>query len=541
MASVREAVYELLRDQGLTTVFGNPGSTELPFLAALPPDFRYVLGLQEASVVAMAEGYARARRAPALVNLHTAPGVGHALGALFNARQDHAPLVVLAGQQARAQITIEANLTLRDPVRLAEPYLKWAFEPPRAADVPHALARAIATAQAPPAGPVLVSVPMDDWLQPADETLAAAARKRRVTTAGAPTREQADRLAAAIAASARPAFVAGPELDHEDGHRVAVTFAERLQCDVYATPAPGGAGVGFPETHPLFRSILPPAIAPLGEALAAHDLVVVAGSQVFPYYPYLPGPPLPAGCRLLQVTCDPEAAARAIAGEALVADPCATLTAILEALERRGYVAPPRTPAAAPPPAGEPPAPEVPEGRLAVGDAARAIRAAAPPHTAMIVEAPSATLALRRHLRIERPRSWFFAAGGGLGFGLPAAVGVKLAEPQRPVVAIVGEGSAQYAIQALWTAAAESLAVVFVILRNDEYAILKWFAQLEGEQGAPGLDLPGLDCVALARAYGVAAERVSAAEELADRLREALAGERPVLLEVPVAAGMAIA
>jgi len=556
VASVREEAYELLRAHGLVTVFGNPGSTELPFLAALPDDFRYVLGLQEAAVVAMAAGFARARGGPALVNLHTAPGVGHALGALFNARQDHDPLVVVAGQQARAHITVEATLTNRDVVRLAEPHLKWAFEPPRAADVPHALARAIATACAAPPGPVLLSVPMDDWTQAADTNLAQAARERRLEAASVPARGLVREIAKSLASAQNPALVAGPELDSEAGHAAAVALAELLAMAVYAPPATGGSGIGFPESHQLFRGVLPPAIGPLADALRGHDLVLVAGSAVFPYYPYLPGRPLPEGCRLLQVTCDPDAAARAIAGKAFVADAAETLAAVvseLRLLKNEGRLdvssfvgrsrssAQPVDPATIVATAGEVSA-GAERGVVAVGAACRALRAAAPPDTAFVVEAPSATLALRNHLRIDRPRSWFFTAGGGLGFGVPAAVGVKLAQPDRPVVAVVGEGSLQYTIQALWTAVREGLAVVVVVLRNDEYSILKWFGQLEGESEAPGLDLPGIDCLALARGYGLAAEAVEGAEQLHAVVAGALArGDGPLLVEVPVERGMAIA
>src|SRR5919199_2046928 len=180
MATVREAVYELLRRRGMTTVFGNPGSTELPFLAEFPGDFRYVLGLQEATVVGVADGFAQASGRPALVNLHTAPGVGNAMGAIFNAQANKSPLLVTAGQQVRAHITMQANLTNRDATRVVHPFVKWSFEPPRAQDVPHALARAIHTASLPPKGPAFVSLPMDDWNLDADEAEAQIAIDRKV-------------------------------------------------------------------------------------------------------------------------------------------------------------------------------------------------------------------------------------------------------------------------------------------------------------------------------------------------------------------------
>src|SRR3954462_3953638 len=180
MTTVREAVYSFLRERGMTTVFGNPGSTELPFLAQFPEDFTYVLALQEASVVGMADGYAQATGRPALVNLHTAPGVGNAMGAIFNAQANKSPLVVTAGQQVRALMTLQANLTNRDAARMPHPLVKWSYEPPRAEDVPHALARATHLAALPPRGPVFVSIPMDDWRGEVDDDAVAHQTTRTV-------------------------------------------------------------------------------------------------------------------------------------------------------------------------------------------------------------------------------------------------------------------------------------------------------------------------------------------------------------------------
>src|SRR5436305_3164460 len=181
MTTVREATYALLRGRGMTTIFGNPGSTELPFLARFPDDFTYVLGLQEAVVVGMADGFAQASGRPVLVNLHTAPGVGNAMGAIFNAQANKAPLVVTAGQQSRSLMTMQANLTNRDAARMPHPLVKWSYEPPRAEDVPHALARATHMAELPPRGPTFVSIPMDDWAADVDESAVAHQTGRNVT------------------------------------------------------------------------------------------------------------------------------------------------------------------------------------------------------------------------------------------------------------------------------------------------------------------------------------------------------------------------
>src|SRR3954453_19144228 len=183
MATVRDATYDLLRRHGMTTMFGNPGSTELPMLANYPDDFRYVLGLQEAAVVGMADGYAQASGRPAFVNLHTAPGMGNAMGAIFNAQANHSPLVISAGNQARSLMTLQANLTNRDATRMPHPLVKWSYEPPRAEDVPHAIARAVHSATLPPKGPAFVSIPMDDWAAEVDADAVRHATQRFVVGA----------------------------------------------------------------------------------------------------------------------------------------------------------------------------------------------------------------------------------------------------------------------------------------------------------------------------------------------------------------------
>mgnify|MGYP002140357304 CR=1 FL=1 len=201
MPTVRDVTFEFLRRQGMTTVFGNPGSTELPMLADFPSDFRYVLGLQEAAVVGMADGFAQASGRPTLVNLHTAPGIGNAVGAIFNAQANKSPLVITAGNQVRGLMTLQANLTARDATVIPQPFVKWAYEPPRAEGVPHAIARATHLATLPPVGPTFVSIPMDDWDVEIDGEDAAHHTARTVTG-----RSAAD-PAAARPGSGQPAVV----------------------------------------------------------------------------------------------------------------------------------------------------------------------------------------------------------------------------------------------------------------------------------------------------------------------------------------------
>ncbi len=532
MTTVREAAFELLRERSMTTVFGNPGSTELPMLTEFPVNFRYVLGLQEATVVGLADGYAQASGRPTLVNLHTAPGVGNAMGAIFNAQANKSPLVITAGQQYRSLITLQANLTNRDATRVPQPLVKWSYEPPRAQDVPHALARAIHMAALPPRGPSFLSIPMDDWGAEVDDGAVAHHSARTVTGASQPAPDAVRQLAARLRRAKRPALIAGPEIDACGGWDAAIELAELQRLAVYATPAPGGGRIGFPENHPLFQGILPPAVLPVGETLAAHDLVLAVGTSIFPYYPNVPGPLLADGTALVAITSDPDELARAPMGDAILADPALTLAALADAVGESNRPAPPVRPAPEPVPSSDPMSPST---------AVRALAELFPAEGIVVLESPSATLALRNQLRLSAPGSYYFSSGGGLGFGMPAAIGVQLAQPDRPVVCVIGEGSAQYAIQSLWTAAAYDVPVTFLVLRNDEYAILKWFGMLEDIVAAPGLDLPALDCAAVASGYGVNSRVASSVEQLGEQLSRALSSPKPELVEVRVAPGMALA
>ncbi len=531
MPTVRDATFDLFRAHGMTVMFGNPGSTELPMLADYPADFRYVLGLQEAVVVGMADGFAQASGRTTVVNLHTAPGVGNAMGAIFNAQANHSPLLVTAGQQARAQITLQANLTNRDATRMPHPLVKWSYEPPRAEDVPLALAHGAHLAGLPPRGPVFVSLPMDDWGVEVDPGDAQAAIDRKVSGRATADPEAVRVLAAALDAAVNPVLVAGPDIDASGAWDLGIALAERQRLPVWASPATGGNRLGFPENHPNFRGVLPPAIGPVGQTLEGHDLVLVVGSSVFPYYPYIPGPLLPEGAKLVAITSDPDEAVRAPMGDAIVADVKLSLEALLAAVPESARPAPEPNPGPGEIPASDPLNPSTVHTALAE---------VLPEDAIVALESPSSTLALRNQLRISRPGSYYFAAGGGLGFGLAAAVGVQLAQPDRPVVCVLGEGSAQYAITAFWSAVAYDVPVTFLVLRNEEYAILKWFAEVEQVTGAPGLDLPKLDVAAVAEGYGVKAHRVKDRDEVAAALAAALASSKPELVEVPVTPGMSL-
>ncbi|WP_406386094.1 benzoylformate decarboxylase [Streptomyces sp. NBC_00211] len=528
MRTVRESVLDVLRARGITTVFGNPGSTELPMLKRFPADFRYVLGLQEAVVVGMADGFALASRTTSLVNLHTGPGTGNAMGAILNARANRTPMVVTAGQQVRAMLTMEALLSNPQATLLPQPAVKWAYEPPRPADVPAALARAVQIAETPPQGPVFLSLPMDDFdaeLTVAQDGAARAAAARRITHAAAPDTAAVAALADRISRARSAVLVVGDDVDASGAWDAVLALAERTGLPVWAAPV--SARVSFPRSHPQFRGELTPAIGPLGRQLAGHDLVVVVGAPVFRYYPYIPGSYLPEGTELVLLTRDAEEAAKAPVGDAVVADLALTVRALADRLPAGG--------GSAPAPHEQVRFPEAAEGVMPPLAALTAIAQGAPDNTLWVNESPSNVPQFHEATRISTPGSYLFSAGGGLGFGAAAAVGAQLGAPDRPVVCVIGDGSIHYAVQALWTAAAYRVPVTFVVLSNAKYAILQWFAQLEHAQGAPGLDIPGLDITAVAEGYGVRTHRAQSAGELTKLVRDSASRQDgPVLIDVPV-------
>jgi len=230
--TVWAATYDLLRALKLTTIFGNPGSTEQPFLKNFPDDFQYILGLQEASVVAMADGFAQATRHPALVNLHTSAGTGNGMGNIMTAFLNKTPLIITAGQQTREMILCEPMLTNRDETTLPRPYVKWAYQPARAQDVPGAIMRAYALALQPPSGPVYVSIPLDDW----DQAALGPAVVRTVSARFAPDGERLREFAERISASKRLALVYGQEIDRSGGWDAGVALAEKLNAPVFHAP-----------------------------------------------------------------------------------------------------------------------------------------------------------------------------------------------------------------------------------------------------------------------------------------------------------------
>lgn len=514
---VRESVFELLRARGIRHVFGNPGSTELPMLAGLPEDLRYVLCLHESVAVGAADGYALASGEASFVNLHTIAGLGNAMGAISTAAWNKAPVVVTAGQQDTRHLRLEPLLS--GPLEeTARPLVKWSHQPARAEDVPMALERAFRTATTPPKGPVFVSLPMDFMEEEAEAVMPV-----YPTPPGPPASTALEPVAAALASARRPALVTGAALESAGGWEAGVRLAESLALEVYC--APNAAQPGFPTAHDNFRGYLPNNARALRETLAPHDVVLVAGAPVFVMYPYVEGPHLPPDARIILLTDDPQEAARMERGEVHLGDPGGALESLVEAAASTGRYLEPQD---------EPPAPDEGGSGITLLSALHALSRHYTPETVLVDESISSGGMMRRVLRTHRPRSYLRAASGGLGYGMSAAVGAQLARPGAPVLAVVGDGSAMYAPQALWTAAREGLPVKVVILNNGGYSILKSFNQSFfshlGE--SPGLDVPGLDLPALASSMGVPSSGVEHIEELADALASVFSSDTPYLLDV---------
>ena len=309
--TVREVVFDLFRSFGMTTIFGNPGSTELPMFRDFPADFRYVLGLQEMVAIGMADGYAQATRNAGLVNLHSAIGVGHALGSIFTAYKNQTPLVVTAGQQARSILPFEPFLFAERAPEFPRPYVKWSCEPARAEDVPAAIARAYYTAMQPPRGPTFVSIPVDDW-----DRLCEPLTPRRLSTSIRGDAELLRKVAEALSTAARPSFVVGASVARDDAWDEMIALAEKHRARVWASPNSGRNS--FPENHPLFAGFLAADREKIVASLRGHDLILVLGAPVFTYHVEGFGPHIPDGASLFQLIDDPSAAAWAPVGLAVV-------------------------------------------------------------------------------------------------------------------------------------------------------------------------------------------------------------------------------
>jgi benzoylformate decarboxylase len=537
----------LLKQEGVKFVFGNPGTTELPLLdqLAVDKDVGYVLGLQEASVVAMADGYAQASGSLGVVNLHLAPGLGNAMGMLYNAQKAASPLLLIAGQHDQSFSATEPILWGDLPV-LARPFVKWSSEVRRLGDLPRLIHRAAKAALAPPAGPVFLSLPVDILETEGNLDLQA---PTRVAPGLRGDHAAIEKAAALLAGAKHPLIIAGDVVAQSRAHVELVDLAEMLGAPVYLELLPSAAS--FPTSHPLFRGAMFPRAQAVRQALEQHDVVFSVGADLFT----LPVPsdiePVPPWVRLIHLDVDPwELGKNYAASVAILGDPKSTLPDLTAAVYKR-MTNVDRDAAR--------------DRRKAISDAirvdreglaskARALAIKSPieplallqaigeilPDDAVVVEeTTSSGQGIRQLIRSDDPQSFFGLRGGATGWALPAAIGVKLALPTRPVIALIGDGGAMYTCQALWTAAHGRVAVTFVVFNNKSYRLLK--QRLYAAQGDSArmdrylgleLDDPPIDFVQLAQALGIAAERANTIADATRLIEQGIRGNVPTLVDV---------
>jgi len=547
--SGKRAFLELLKQEGVEILFGNPGTTELPLMDALAVEneLRYVLALQEASVIGMADGYAQASGKLAVVNLHVTPGLGNAMGMLYDAQKAGSPILVTAGQHDQDFNTTEPILWADLPP-IARPLVKWSAEVHRLADLPRLLHRAAKTALAPPSGPVFLSLP-GDILKAEGEIDLLAPTRIAAQLRGDPA---AVKQAATILAEAkRPLIVTGDAVARSKAHAELIELAEMIGAPVYSELVPSTAS--FPASHPLFRGAMTRMQGPIRKILEQYDVLFSVGGDLFTLSLPSDIEPMPAGLTLIHLDTDPWELGKNYPPQvAMLGDPKTTLPDITETVRKvmssgaRG-AARARLDAAKAATLAERDALKARAREMAGQTPVQplsllnAIGEMLPKDAVVIDETISSGAGIRSLIRSDDPQSFYGLRGGGIGWGLPAALGVKLALPNRPVLALVGDGSAMYTCQALWTAAHERIAAVFVILNNSSYRILK--QRLVAQRGLAaqvdrfvGMELtdPAIDYVNLARSLGVAAERATSVHDATDLIAKGLKSDAPLLIDVPV-------
>ncbi|WP_439546417.1 thiamine pyrophosphate-binding protein [Sandarakinorhabdus sp.] len=544
----KHILLDILHSEGVEYIFGNPGTTELPLLDAFVVEarLRYILGLNEVVVMGMADGWAQATGRLAVCNLHAAPGLGNAMGMLYNAAKAGAPVLVTAGQQDMG-IRLTEPLLWDDLATMARPLCKWSFEVNSIEELPRAVRRAAKVALTAPTGPVFLSIPGDVLTAIAPDDL----------DLGAPTRIGAGlrgdaaeiaRAAAMIRSAERPVIFAGDCVANRAAFAEMVAFAEAVGAPVYMEGMANRAA--FPSDHPQFAGTVPRMTPALRKAMQDHDLLISIGADLLTQSQATGVEALAPGTPVVHLDDEPwQIGKNFAAGAAIQGCPKATLpelTALVAGCgdERRAGVAT-----------------GIAEAKAALLAKAEAAMDASPmdplavlkrlgevmPDDAIIIEEllSSGMNVVRSLLPAMRPDSWFGMRGGGIGVALPQAAAMKLAHPDRPVVALTGDGSLMYSAAALWTLAHYRLPVVVVVFNNASYRILKQRTRAIGDHSARegrfvAMDLqePAIDFMALAAAHGVAGVRVESIDGLIEAFAAALRSDAPTLIEVPVARGI---
>ena len=547
--SGRQAFLEILKQEGVQYIFGNPGSTELPMMDALAgqEEIRYYLALHEGVALSMADGYSVASGRPAVVNVHVSPGLGNCMGMLFNAAKSGAPIILTAGQHDQSFLLTEPILW-SDLAEVARPYVKWSYEIRRLEDLPRAVHRAVKVASAPPTGPVFLSLPMD------------VLKAEREIDLGSPTRidprlraslEAVERAAEILRGAKNPVIIAGDAVARGDAHQELARVAELLGSPVYQQTVSGTCN--FPSSHPLSLGPIPRVQKVTRKALEGADVLFSIGADLMTMSLPSELEPVPPGLSIIHLHLDPwEIGKNYPAQVGILGDPRETLRELEKALkdrfphekqkevklraERVSQIKQKR-------------ASELRERAHQERDLIpirplvlmQAVADSLPSNAVVVDETISSGRGLMTFLRSEDPHSFYGMRGGGIGWGIPAALGIKVALPDRPVVGLIGDGSAMYSFQGLWTAAHYGLAVVFVICNNRGYRILKertyaldGFSAKSGNYVGMDLEQPHIDFISLSRALGVPAERCGKLGELKQQISHALASGGPFLIDVQV-------
>jgi benzoylformate decarboxylase len=545
----RQAFLEILHAAGVEYIIGNPGTTELPLMDVLPdhPEFKYILTLQEGVAMAMADGYALASGKLGVLNVHVAPGLGNAMGMLYDAMKTAAPLLVTAGQQD-GRYALSEPLLWGDMVRMVESMTKWAYQIERVADLPQALRRAIKVAMTPPTGPVFLGLPMDIMMEEADLDISAP------SYIGPRIRgdlEAMQRAADVLARAQQPLILVGDEVAKTDALAELVAVAEALGAPVFAETVPNTTS--FPSDHPLYQGFMARTQQGVRSVLQDADVVFTVGADMFTMSLYTEVDPFPPGMRCVCLHVDPwEIAKNRPVDVGILGDPKATLAELLpmlrarlsptqqqEARQRTETLG--RAKAESLQRLAERAAEEAQRQPMSALAMNKIIADTVPQDVVIVDESITSGAGLREFLPRRHPRDYFGLKGGGIGWGLPATMGASLAYPDRPVVGVIGDGSAMYSIQGLWTAARYGLHSIFVICNNSQYLILK--RRLHAYNGPAakvqqyiGIDInsPAIQFAGLARAMGVHAEQVAGAAELQQALKEAVQRPGPTLIDVPL-------
>jgi benzoylformate decarboxylase len=568
---------DLLAEYGVRYVFGNPGTTEMPLNDALVNDrrFQYILGLQEVPVMAMADGYAMASRQLGVVNLHISCGLGNAMGMLYNAFREGTPLLVTAGQQDR-RLMFEEPILWGQMVEVTRPWTKWACEVQRVEDLPSAVRRAVQDALTPPTGPVFLSLPVDlqmELVGQASRPVEQASRllesplaqqdwagqrpAPRLDTRTRPPEDAIRRAAELLHSAENPAILAGSRVTERDAMAELVAVAESLGAPVITESGTTHGRLAFPSDHPLNGQGLPLWSPEVRQRLNDYDVLLVVGMDLLRQYIYFePSEPIPEHIRLVQIDEDPWQIGKNYPAHVGVLGDTKTSLAELHTLLQEQPLSPARLAQirdrtsrhiASHQAAREALERQIDEQRhlrpltplALMGALARVL----PPDVVVVEEAVTTTNTTFERLGVLKNTTGYFGhRGWALGWGLGVALGAKLAWPERPVLALLGEGAAAYGIQGLWSAARCKLPVVFVICNNAQYQILKLCGKSLNLPEAcreqfEGVDLvgPEIDYLCLARGFGVEAHRITEPDELAQRVSTALRGDKPVLFDVPIA------